>query len=294
MEAWHEVVCEAFSRTTYRPVPDVPFSGELTQTALGSARMSRVHSSAGLFERDKYAISKDSFDGFVIMLMLRGDMRLVQNDKAMLARHGQALIYRHGVPFSLEFPDKYWSLALWVKPDVMQRHCPEIARESTVFVTPETTNGSLALTMVKELCINAISKGTSEPLRLVGATLDVLATTQTRPDLAETTRNQWLIDKLSHHVGLNIDDTDLSLDRLAGIAGVSPRTLNRVFASIGTTPMRWVWDRRLAMAYDALAQSRVRNVTEAALSFGFKDNAHFSRAFSKKFGLPPIAVLRRG
>ena len=293
VEAWHNTICEAFSQTRYMPTPDLPFSGELTQASLGRARMSRVHSSAGKFERDVHAIRRDSFDGFLIMLMLRGDMRLVQNDKSLLARHGQALIYRHGAPFELEFPDKYWSVALWVEPDLMQRHCPQIANASASVVLPETTNGTLALTMVKELCINAISKGTYDPTRLVGATLDVLSTTIEQRELAEDTKSRWLVEKLATYVDQNIADTDLTLDTLVQIAGVSARTLNRTFGAEGTTPMRWVWDRRLDMAYDALSRSRVRNVTEAAYSFGFKDIAHFSRSFSRKFGTAPNLVLRR-
>ncbi|PHP66778.1 hypothetical protein CSC94_11765 [Zhengella mangrovi] len=275
------------------PLPNLPFSGELTQVLHDGARMSRIRSSAGRFQRHNETIKRDSFDGFLFTLMLRGDLRLIQNDKALLARHGEGIIYRHGAPFELEFPDQYWSVALWVPPDLMQHHCPQIAREGAVVVKPETTNGTLALSLVKELCVNAISKETSDTMRLVGATLDVLSTVSSQMLPLDGSSNRWLVDKLSRYVDRNIDDTELNLGRLVDVGGVSARTLNRAFASDGTTPMRWLWDRRLDAAYDALARTRVRNVTEAALAFGFKDGAHFSRAFSRKFGLPPSAVLKR-
>lgn len=293
VDEWHSTVCRAFSRTSFLPAPSDAFGGELTQATHGGARLSRVNASAGRFVRDAQMIRRDNFDGFMIMVMLQGHGQLAQNDKALLARHGEALVYRHGKPFDLEMPDRYWSVSLWVEPDLMQRHCPDIANESAVSLKPETTSGSLALTIIKELCVNSVTKGADNAAPLIGAALDILATNSARPALAEATRNDWLIDKLSTYLRRNIEDTDITLDDLVRVSGVSARTLNRAFAHKGTTPVRWVWDTRLDLAYDALDRSRVRNVTEAALSFGFKDSAHFSRVFSRRFGVAPSAVLRR-
>lgn len=293
VEGWHDTLCKAFSNTRYRPKTRGRFQGELTQIAQGSARMSRIQSSPGFFTRQSDAIRRDSFDGFMILLSLRGDLRIAQSDKALVAHQGEALLYRHGAPFELEFPERYQAVSLWVPPDLLQRHCPVIANGTAAVISPDTTNGALALTMVRELCANADTKATAGAGRLVGATLDVLSTIATAPELNEITRESWVVEKLSGFLNRNYDDPELSLDRLVVEAGVSARTLNRIFARIGTTPMRWVWDQRLQKAYDALSSSRVRNVTEAAFSFGFKDSSHFSHAFSRKFGVPPNSILGR-
>ncbi|AJE46806.1 AraC family transcriptional regulator [Celeribacter indicus] len=294
MASWHSAICEAFCETRYAPRSDPHFSGEMTFAARGGARMSRIHSSAGRFLRDPQTIKRDGFDSLVLLVSLRGELRLTQGHRALRAREGEALVYRHGAPFEIEFPHPYWAVSLWVDPGMMRRHCPDIVSESATVIRPDTTNGLLALTMVRELCVNAISRNTRDTGRLVGATLDVVSTLGTRPDPAEMARGGWLVEKLEDFLLRNIDDCDLTLDSLVAEAGVSARTLNRLFAERGTTPMRWVLDRRLELAYDVLARAQVRNVTEAAFSFGFKDSSHFSRAFSRKFGMPPTSVLRRG
>jgi AraC-like DNA-binding protein len=42
-----------------------------------------------------------------------------------------------------------------------------------------------------------------------------------------------------------------------------------------------------------LTEGRAKNVTDAALDFGFSDLSHFSRAFKAMFGKSPNALLRR-
>lgn len=293
VEGWHDVLCRAFSRTSNRPRARGRFEGELTYMTQGPVRMSRIRSSPGYFTRQPDAIRSDSFDGFMVLHSLRGDLRIAQNGKTLVAHKGEALLYRQGSPFELEFPDRYHAVSLWVPPDLLQRHCPVIANQTVMVIRPDTTNGALALTMVRELCANADTKAMAGAARLVGATLDVMSTIATSPDTGESAQESWVIGKLTDYLERNFDDAELSLDRLVDEAGVSARTLNRVFARIGTTPMRWVRDQRLQMAYDALSGSRVRNVTEAAYSFGFKDSSHFSHAFTRKFGVPPNTILGR-
>ena len=66
--------------------------------------------------------------------------------------------------------------------------------------------------------------------------------------------------------------------------------LNRLFAREGSTPIRWLWQQRLAGAYQALAERRFGGVTDVAPSFGFSDVSHFSRAFKEAFGTAPASM----
>jgi transcriptional regulator GlxA family with amidase domain len=81
----------------------------------------------------------------------------------------------------------------------------------------------------------------------------------------------------------------LSLDQLAGIAGVSPRQLNRLFQThLGRSTMRYYRDLRLDKAQNLMRNSPL-SLTEIALASGFASSSHFSRVYAASFGQPPSA-----
>ena len=84
----------------------------------------------------------------------------------------------------------------------------------------------------------------------------------------------------------------VTLARLAGAAGVSPRHLNRLFLSAtGTSAMRYYRDRRLEAA-DNLLGSSVLSITEIAQATGFASSSHFASAYRDRYGALPSAARR--
>jgi len=85
----------------------------------------------------------------------------------------------------------------------------------------------------------------------------------------------------------------LSLLRLAELAGVSARQLIRLFrAHLGKPAMAFYLDLRLDHARHLLRASSL-SITEIALATGFSDSAHFSTAFSRRYGQPPSKFTRK-
>lgn len=78
-----------------------------------------------------------------------------------------------------------------------------------------------------------------------------------------------------------------SMDQLARQAAVSPAHLSRVFShSFGEPPMRLLRHVRLDRAAQMLIGTDL-DVSDVARACGFAASSHFSRAFSKAYGLPP-------
>lgn len=81
----------------------------------------------------------------------------------------------------------------------------------------------------------------------------------------------------------------LTLERLAQVAGVSARQLNRLFTEkLGRSTMRYYRELRLDKAQSLLRNSPL-SMTEIALACGFASSSHFSRAYAESFGQPPSA-----
>ncbi len=79
----------------------------------------------------------------------------------------------------------------------------------------------------------------------------------------------------------------LSVSELARTASMSASSFHAHFKSVtGTTPLQYQKDLRLIEAR-ALMVDRNRTVSEAAYAVGYESPTHFSRDYSRKFGLPP-------
>jgi AraC-like DNA-binding protein len=85
------------------------------------------------------------------------------------------------------------------------------------------------------------------------------------------------------------------LAALARIAGVPSRTLEAHFRRfLGTTPMAWVREERLANARRALLASTAgESVSEAAVASGFPQLGRFAAQYCRRFGELPSETLRR-
>lgn len=74
---------------------------------------------------------------------------------------------------------------------------------------------------------------------------------------------------------------------LARTAGMSASSFHEHFKAVtGTTPLQYQKDLRLIEARSLLQDQR-HSVSQAAYAVGYESPTHFSRDYSRKFGLPP-------
>ncbi|AOO82428.1 AraC family transcriptional regulator [Bosea vaviloviae] len=88
--------------------------------------------------------------------------------------------------------------------------------------------------------------------------------------------------------------SDLSLDEIAEVSGVSRFHLSRAFgAATGRSVMRYVRERRLSEAARQLA-SGAPDILSVALDWGYGSHEAFTRAFRDQFGLTPEDLRAKG
>jgi AraC-like DNA-binding protein len=86
----------------------------------------------------------------------------------------------------------------------------------------------------------------------------------------------------------------LDLAAMAALVHVSPQHLAKVFRSVlQVTPTAYLKALRLSKARSLIALTD-EPLTAIAYRCGFSDPAHFSRAFSQRYGESPTAARRRG
>jgi AraC family transcriptional regulator len=85
---------------------------------------------------------------------------------------------------------------------------------------------------------------------------------------------------------------DLSLERIAAVAGVSSSHLNTLFRhSMGVAVHQYVIQRRVELAKTLLLQEK-KSITDIALEAGFAHQSHLARHMRRMLGLPPRALKR--
>jgi AraC-like DNA-binding protein len=94
------------------------------------------------------------------------------------------------------------------------------------------------------------------------------------------------------HIIENIGCRDISIGSVASHLGVTPRYLQRLFESDGTTFSAFLLGRRLARAYRMLCEPQFasRQVSAIAYDVGFGDLSYFNRCFRRLYGATPLDI----
>lgn len=82
-------------------------------------------------------------------------------------------------------------------------------------------------------------------------------------------------------------DPMLRTASIAQACNASVRTVQNLFAQIGTTPSAYILERRLMRASDRLIADPTASITEIAFDLGFNDSSYFTRCFRQHFGTAP-------
>ena len=105
-------------------------------------------------------------------------------------------------------------------------------------------------------------------------------------DEADLSMNQYR--RVNQYIEDNLDDPDLSLDKIADGCFITRRSLCRLFERADLSPFTWIRMRRLERARTAIMNCKDgETCTDIAFSYGFNSSPHFSRVFKNKFGVPP-------
>jgi AraC-like DNA-binding protein len=295
---WHEATCRNFSLSqTWRPSSGA-FRSSISSRKFGALTLSDVSASSLeciTLDRGAADIRKDPRDQFMLYLVTEGEVQLSQEDRQAHARTGDLFLYDQTRPFRLEFPPSYRAIMVNIPRPLLEARIADARRMTALRVAGASNLGALSGSIVRQLIQFDEPMKDATTGRLSESLLDILGTTfdaqSTQTRLIHATDHR-LLAQVKRYILANLHDTTLNLDTIASAQNTAPRTLNRMFATEGTTPIRWLWQQRLTASYQALSEGHVGSVTEAALSFGFSDVSHFSRAFKRAFGTSPQEIKR--
>jgi len=115
------------------------------------------------------------------------------------------------------------------------------------------------------------------------------------PEVEHDHVNIWRAKRALAFIDARLNDPQLTAEDIAKEQNISRRQLDRIFQDqYGLTLAAHLWERRLVRAAADLQNPGMRSktITEVAMSAGFEDSAHFTRAFKQRYKTPPAKWRR--
>lgn len=175
--------------------------------------------------------------------------------------------------------------------DYALKHFPDLLVRSDAVVIDRTRLSAAGPNSSFDLMLLLIQR--TQNRDVVAAIRNILrADTSQPPEIGAEHKNEastLLPEKLQRALQLMRNNLDETLDRddLAAHLNMSTRAMERMFQKyLNTSPARQYMELRLLRAHEMLRQNN-DTVTSIAERCGFVSGAHFSRAFSKRFGCAP-------
>lgn len=298
-EQWHHVTCRQFSLTECRQAVDHNFRASVTIKPFGDLVLSSIwsatqHDEAIRVTRRPADIRKDQRDCFMLWLMLAGSAGLSQDGRYATLSSGDLVLQDQARPFDLELGQLSHAAMVMIPRPLLASRLSSVGNLAARRVSATSRIGPMVASVVQQLFIMDDGAEDAIDRRLRASTLDIVAT-MLEAEVGQASaapRSERRLDEVKAFILARMHDCELDAEMIAQGMCIALRTLYRLFAQEAITPIQWLWEQRLTASYRLLSEGRGARVTEVALSHGFKDLSHFSRAFRTKFGMAPSAVGR--
>jgi AraC-like DNA-binding protein len=285
---WADVVTQTFVPLECDTPDQARFRGDFRHRQIGLIGITDVASSAMRVRRTPATIARSPRDDLIVVLHLRGPCRTGQRSGAVELLPGDGAMVAADECYFFEFPDRFRQLVLKVPRQLVaeDRIERDTAQSLVLASGPARLLQALALASLDD----PMELSADEEPGIEHAFAELL-----RSSLVPSAAGSGAGDGPPGYsdaclfIRRHLADPALNPDAVALHVRMSTRNLARLFARRGTTIERAIWTERLAATRRDLVDPRLadRSITEIAFSRGFNDAAHFSRSFSRAYGLAP-------
>ena len=274
---------------------DRPFHAEATLQALPGLRTLVSKGSSAQYERTRALAAKG--DGSIgVIVNLEGTAAASQLGKDVTLGRGDAIAVLTGEPGVLTCTSQ---LGLVLPRAALAARVGNI-EDAAMRVIPRACAPLKLLVGYLALVRQEITDGASNLLPIVASHIHDLAALaiNANDDTWQAGLGAMAAARLAATVAdiaKSFTDPGLTLAALARRQGVSPRYLQRLFETSGTSFTARVQELRLQRAFAQLSKSHShgRRISDIAQQAGFADIGHFNRLFRARFGDTPTGVRGR-
>jgi AraC-like DNA-binding protein len=293
---WREHYGRTVLRVEIEPEPDTPFKAALISRALPDLHLLSGMMSAARIRRTRKLIA-DGNDDLALVINQWGTITVTARGRQVTLREGDALLMNSGEIIAFDRSDPGSSLSIRIPHSVLS---PLVAHadDAVMRLIPRATDALQLLTRYAEPLLEDGLLYTPELRRLaithvhdlvaltLGATRDAGELAQSRGVRAAR------LSSAKAYIVNNSSNRNLSVGAVAKHLGVTPRYLQKLFETGGSTFSTFLLSQRLARARRLLTdpKSSSSQVSSIAYDVGFGDLSYFNRCFRQHYGVTPRDV----
>ncbi len=290
---WNDAVCETFVALDCQRSDCDRFWGKIERRKLFDLPFIEVSAYGHTAIRDTRNAAKSDDDFFLLSILHQGEMTIVQRDRTAKLMPGDFAIYDTSEAYQILLNKPFVQSVLKIRRRDITDRVLNASHMTARRITADRGIGHIASNFIRLLSaqLNDIDPQGARQLRttLLDLVCGAFKELEGELTLPSTESQNLFLHRILQFVEDNLHDENLSCETIAQALGVSGRYLRKLFEGRKQSLSQWIWCRRLDEARRALAdfQSVQRSMTAIAYDLGYKDPAHFSKAFKAKFGQTP-------
>jgi len=284
---WNALVAEIYDGT-YVNSDSEAFTAEMWRWTVGDLAMIRPRSGASRVGRDPRG--NNSEERVVLHLQSRGSSRHQQRGREAELQPGDFSLCSANEPYRLDLRTGHEFLVVEFPRAAIAARLPGIDDRLARRISGRSPGGRIFHDFLLSLWQQG-DQSRADPDWQKGVSnvfYDLMALAVRGSDAAPEVRAGGALgERVFALIEARLGDPDLRTAMIAEELGISARTVQNLFAAMGTTPSFHIQERRLARAAERLTARPDASITALAFDLGFNDSAYFARCFRQKYGAPP-------
>ncbi|HEX7925156.1 MAG TPA: AraC family transcriptional regulator [Bradyrhizobium sp.] len=296
---WREHFGRCVVHADIEPLSNIPLQADASLQAVQGLRTLALKGNAMRFERSRANLA-DGDDSVGLIFSSPGRSQLAQRGREVEPCSGDAIAILHSEPASVTYVDGL-QFGLAVPRAELEQRVSDV--ESLVMQPIGSRKEAFRLFAAYLKSVLKARALAAPKLRhtVVTHIHDLVALAiDDCPPLGESSASAVMAARHNaalDYITMHFQEPGLSVRTVARCQGISPRYLQRLMASSGTSFTERLNELRLQRALELLTGSHAgrQRISDIALEVGFSDVSHFNRLFRIRFGDSPRGVrLARG
>jgi AraC-like DNA-binding protein len=299
--AWSSIIAETYFPLHLSFRSPETFRGRLSRREMGQISVSRLSTEPLQFERRPHHIKSATEEEYLVTIPLKSPVVFRQLGKEVRCDPGGFILERGDEPYRFSYESCAVLYVMKVGRQALADRIHDPDRFCAKVLNGYSGMGALFSSMVQGVHDQEMSTDYRSSSVLTRHLLELLALSLEEvgaedPGAGSSVRTAHL-RRVEQVIRDNLTNPNLSPDMIADLCGISKRYLHELFKDVNGTVSQRIRDRRLLAAKDMMEAQPQKSIAEIAYSFGFSEQAQFSRLFKAAFGETPSgyrATLRQG